>query len=89
LGFGEASAKEHSIRCAVHFFYCAVSRSGLSLSRNEAKTQKDRFVFLSPEWLQYFFTRSKTGSSQELRLNYRITLVVLRSDAPYVVVTHS
>jgi hypothetical protein len=31
LGFGEALAKAHA-------------RSGLSLSRNEAKTQKDRFV---------------------------------------------
>ncbi|HUD47501.1 MAG TPA: hypothetical protein VMR33_11760 [Candidatus Baltobacteraceae bacterium] len=29
LGFGEALAKEHSIRFAVHLIYCAVSRSGL------------------------------------------------------------
>jgi hypothetical protein len=29
LGFGEALAKEHSIRFAVPLFYCAVSRCGL------------------------------------------------------------
>jgi hypothetical protein len=36
-------SKENSIRFAAHLFYCAVSRSGLRLSRNEAITQKDRF----------------------------------------------
>ncbi len=42
LSSGEASATEHSIRFAVHFFYCAVFRSDLRRSRNDARSQKDR-----------------------------------------------
>jgi hypothetical protein len=51
LGFGEALAKEHA-------------RSGLQLSRNEAKTQKDRPLFHPAEWLQYFLNRSDCPASQ-------------------------
>jgi hypothetical protein len=29
LGFGKASTKDHSIRSAVHLFYCAVCQSAL------------------------------------------------------------
>jgi hypothetical protein len=50
LGFGEASAKTHA-------------RSGLQLSRNEAKTQKDRFFLSPPEWLQHFLNRSRLAEA--------------------------
>ena len=50
LGFGEASAKTHA-------------RSGLQLSRNKAKTQKDRFFLSPPEWLQHFLNRSSGQKS--------------------------
>jgi hypothetical protein len=53
LGFGEASAKTHA-------------RSGLQLSRNEAKTQKDRFFLSPPEWLQHFLNRSKARSNKNM-----------------------
>jgi hypothetical protein len=41
LGSGEASAKDQA-------------QAALQLSRNEARTQKDRSLFCLVEWLQYF-----------------------------------
>jgi hypothetical protein len=55
LGLGEASAKTHA-------------RSGLQLSRNEAKTQKDRFFLSPPEWLQHFLNRSKAPPHERVAL---------------------
>jgi hypothetical protein len=67
LSSGEALATEHSIRFAVHLFYCAVCRSDLRWSRNEARTQKDRSLSKSANGYRISLTALKGKIGWHLR----------------------